>query len=174
MNWLFNYQTEAHKTAIYPKEYAAAYCGLKLIGEVSELIEKYVNKVPKKLILLEIGDCLWYLAEIATLNNIVLSTLMTDLFFHPIITKDFEQQLLWLSVHAGSYNEQIGKLIRKENKVLFPEEKQTILMILGCFRILNDLSISIGSTLEQVAQENLSKLQSRFNRNVIIGNGDLR
>ena len=71
------YQEQAHKTAVYPNEFAKVYPLLGLAGEVGE----FCNKVKKELrgdvitdyktsLEAELGDILWYLAEIATVNNI--------------------------------------------------------------------------------------------------------
>ncbi len=67
------YQTEAMKTALYPKEHKVVYSALGLAGEAGEL----ANKVKKLMrgdadrealvegIKSEMGDVLWYLAALA-------------------------------------------------------------------------------------------------------------
>lgn len=68
------YQEQAHKTAIYPTKDTLAYLTMGLVGEAGEI----VNKVKKVLrdkggvlntataydIASEVGDCLWYCAEL--------------------------------------------------------------------------------------------------------------
>ncbi len=63
------YQIEAEKTAIYPKEHEIVYPALGLAGEAGEV----ANKVKKMLrdgtfnrddVAGEIGDCLWYIASL--------------------------------------------------------------------------------------------------------------
>ena len=63
------YQIEAEKTAIYPKEHEIVYPALGLAGEAGEV----ANKVKKMLrdgtfnrddVAAEIGDCLWYIAAL--------------------------------------------------------------------------------------------------------------
>ena len=63
------YQIEAEKTAIYPKEHEIVYPALGLAGEAGEV----ANKVKKMLrdgkfdredVAAEVGDCLWYIAAL--------------------------------------------------------------------------------------------------------------
>ena len=70
------YQKEAQKTALYPEAYRLVYPALGLAGETGEL----ANKVKKVLrdhggrlseeargaIRAELGDVLWYVAQVAT------------------------------------------------------------------------------------------------------------
>ena len=70
------YQQAAHQTAIYPSDSAALYTTLGLVGEAGEI----ANKVKKALrddggrmsaerraaVLDELGDVLWYAAELCT------------------------------------------------------------------------------------------------------------
>ncbi|WP_114311544.1 nucleoside triphosphate pyrophosphohydrolase family protein [Thermus caldifontis] len=73
---LNEYQQEAKKTALYPEAYRILYPTLGLVGEAGEL----ANKVKKVLrdhggtlgpaaredLLAELGDVLWYVAQLAT------------------------------------------------------------------------------------------------------------
>lgn len=72
---LNEYQELAERTAVFPDDMSIVYCTLALNGEAGEVAEK-VKKVirdnngeftPKKCkeIALELGDCLWYLANLA-------------------------------------------------------------------------------------------------------------
>ena len=73
---LSEYQSLALETAIYPKEHALSYCGLGLTGEAGEVADKL-----KKIIRdndgelgieealeigKELGDVLWYIANLST------------------------------------------------------------------------------------------------------------
>jgi len=76
---LYEYQLEALKTKIYPREYAIVYPALGLAGESGEVCEKikkhlrgdydisgtrdgrFEREVEK-----ELGDVLWYIANLAT------------------------------------------------------------------------------------------------------------
>lgn len=70
------YQEEARKTALYPEAYRLLYPTLGLAGEAGELANK-VKKVlrdhggvlteeAREALLLELGDVLWYVAQVAT------------------------------------------------------------------------------------------------------------
>lgn len=78
---LNDYQKQAHKTAVYPKEYSIAYPILGLLGECGELaniLKKRLrgdNQPDYRLMLeTELGDILWYMAETATVHNIDLDS----------------------------------------------------------------------------------------------------
>lgn len=73
---LEEYQKEAQKTALYPEAYRLLYPALGLAGEAGELANK-VKKVlrdhggrlseeAREAILAELGDVLWYVAQVAT------------------------------------------------------------------------------------------------------------
>ncbi|BDG16480.1 MULTISPECIES: nucleoside triphosphate pyrophosphohydrolase family protein [Thermus] len=70
------YQEEAKKTALYPEAYRLLYPTLGLAGEAGELANK-VKKVlrdhggtltpeTREALLQELGDVLWYVAQVAT------------------------------------------------------------------------------------------------------------
>jgi len=69
------YQREARATAIYPIQYALMYPALGLCGEAGEVAEKVkkifrddngeMTEARKEAIKKELGDCLWYIANLA-------------------------------------------------------------------------------------------------------------
>lgn len=77
------YQKAAHATAIYPEDQALAYVTMGLVGESGEIANK-VKKVyrdhcgilsenDRNEIAKEIGDVIWYIAELATVLEFDLS-----------------------------------------------------------------------------------------------------
>jgi NTP pyrophosphatase (non-canonical NTP hydrolase) len=72
---LNEYQTKARKTAIYPNG-AYAFLGLASeAGEVAALKKRELRdkqNIPKEQLISELGDCLWYISNIATDKNITL------------------------------------------------------------------------------------------------------
>ncbi len=66
------YQNQARKSAIYPKNYKVFYPALALSGEVGELnnmIQKVIRdnvKLNKKDAAKELGDILWYVSALAS------------------------------------------------------------------------------------------------------------
>jgi len=84
---LDDYQKKAIATAIYPKDkrlMGLMYCSLKLNGEAGEVAEKVgklmrddnfkLSQEKREAILYELGDVLWYLANLANELEISLST----------------------------------------------------------------------------------------------------
>lgn len=77
---LDDYQIEAQKTAIYPRETALQYLSLGLAseaGEVAGKVAKYYRKdeedFPIEDVVLELGDVLWFVSELASLLGVSLS-----------------------------------------------------------------------------------------------------
>ena len=68
-----SYQVQAHETAEYPEETATDYLLLGLAGETGEILNKYKKVLrgdPEPGGLSEeIGDVLWYLAELCTVKG---------------------------------------------------------------------------------------------------------
>ena len=87
---MISYQLESKKTAIYPDHgtgciNALAYCTLGLCGEAGEV----ANKIKKLMrdedtlalrlkITQEMGDVLWYLAQLATEMDVTLDVIATQ------------------------------------------------------------------------------------------------
>ena len=77
------YQKKAHETAVYPPEQWMTYLTLKLAaeaGEAGQVVAKHIrgdydfNEVPEKL-LKEMGDVLWYLADLCTMLGVPMDAL---------------------------------------------------------------------------------------------------
>ena len=70
------YQKEPQKTALYPEAYRLVYPALGLAGEAGELANKvkkvlrdhggHLSEEAREAILAELGDVLWYVAQVAT------------------------------------------------------------------------------------------------------------
>lgn len=70
------YQREANKTALYPEAYRLLYPTLGLVGEAGELANKvkkvlrdqqgHLTEEAREALLGELGDVLWYVAQVAT------------------------------------------------------------------------------------------------------------
>jgi len=79
-----DYQAQARTTAIYPEDIGLIYTALGLTGESGEVAEKVkkmvrdgseLNIVKKGEIALELGDVLWYVANIAYEIGVSLETI---------------------------------------------------------------------------------------------------
>ena len=79
------YQNEATKTVIYPTQFSVMYPALGLASEAGEVAGKVkklyrdndgvMNEEVRHAIASEIGDCLWYLANLANDLEIPLSVI---------------------------------------------------------------------------------------------------
>lgn len=82
------YQSQAHTTAIYPERYKLLYPALGLAeeaGEVAGQVKRYIRDDESELtearrakLQAELGDVLWYLAEVATCLGISLSLIAQE------------------------------------------------------------------------------------------------
>ena len=85
---------------------------------------------------------------------------------------------LGLTGEAGEVAERIKKILREEDRDLdsiIAEKRPEIIKEMGdVLWYLTPLSREIGTTLEEVANANIEKLKSRYDRGVIYGEGDNR
>lgn len=82
---------------------------------------------------------------------------------------------LGLAGEAGEIAEKIKKMIRDDAGVLTEERKQTLIKELGdVLWYVSALAREIGSSLDEVANTNITKLHSRLKRNKLHGDGDNR
>jgi len=86
---------------------------------------------------------------------------------------------LKLAEEIGEFNGKIGKLMRVKQATYLqaqdiPDSKPLLYELGDILWYVNAAAIELGTTLEEIAQLNLDKLQSRQERGVIIGNGDER
>jgi NTP pyrophosphatase (non-canonical NTP hydrolase) len=82
---------------------------------------------------------------------------------------------LGLGNEAGEVQGKIKKLIRDKNGVLMSEDAKEIALELGdALWYLSMIAAEIGVTLEEIAEMNIKKLESRKERGMIQGSGDYR
>lgn len=82
---------------------------------------------------------------------------------------------LGLTGEAGEVSDKIKKVLRDNNGVFTDEKKLEIAKELGdVLWYVSTMARDIGYTLQQVAQMNIDKLQSRQERVLIGGSGDNR
>ncbi len=82
---------------------------------------------------------------------------------------------LGLAGETGEVAEKIKKLYRDTNGELTPEFLEDMAKELGdVLWYLANLAKDLGLSLDGIAEENLTKLKSRLERNVIHGSGDNR
>lgn len=82
---------------------------------------------------------------------------------------------LGLAGEAGELANKVKKVLRDNNGEFSEEIKEQIMLELSdCLWYVAALATDLGYTLEEIARENLEKLRSRKERNVIGGSGDNR
>jgi len=94
---------------------------------------------------------------------------------YPNLGNNFIYPTLGLCGEAGEVAEKIKKIIRDENNQLTLKTKDKLKKELGdVFWYLANLATELNISLEDIAKENIKKLQSRKDRNKIHGDGDDR
>lgn len=87
----------------------------------------------------------------------------------------FLDKILGLAGESGEVADKIKKIIRDQGGVIRPEDKKNLEKELGdVLWHLATCARYLGLDLEQVAQANLTKLNSRKSRGKIAGSGDDR
>jgi len=80
-----------------------------------------------------------------------------------------------LNGEAGEVAENVKKMIRDDGGILTEERRQSIIKELGdVLWYLANLASDIGVTLDEVACQNLEKLNLRKEKGVLKGDGDTR
>ncbi|MCK9445403.1 nucleoside triphosphate pyrophosphohydrolase family protein [bacterium] len=94
---------------------------------------------------------------------------------YPNKDNNFIYPTLGLAGEAGEVAEKIKKVIRDGNGIVSEEKKVEITKELGdVLWYVANLAKELGISLEEVAQKNLEKLQSRQQRGELHGSGDNR
>lgn len=82
---------------------------------------------------------------------------------------------LGLVSEAGEVAGKVKKVLRDDNGMFTPEKREAIAAEVGdCLWYIASLCTDLGIGMEQVAQANLDKLNSRLSRGVLGGSGDER
>ena len=170
---LNEYQDMARETAIYAG--ALYYPALGLAGEVCEALEKandfecsYDEQAA------EIGDVLWYVANVAKDAGLTLSECATENFDDLGLPHEDDLELALICA-VGPIFETVKKCIRDEQGHLTKEKREKIRVSLGItLNVLAEIAIELGTTLEKIAEANYDKLKSRQERGKLHGSGDNR
>ncbi len=94
---------------------------------------------------------------------------------YPNIGDNFVYPTLGLSGESGEVSEKIKKIIRDKGGIVDDVTKKEIAKELGdVLWYLSQIASELGISLEDVANGNLEKLKSRFERDKISGSGDNR
>lgn len=94
---------------------------------------------------------------------------------YPNVGSNFVYPTLGLAGEAGEIANKVKKIIRDKDNQISEEDRQEIGKELGdVLWYLAQIATELGVSLEKTAQDNLDKLSSRQQRNVLGGNGDNR
>ena len=179
---LAEYQKRAITTAIYEKSIALPYIALGLVSEVGELIEKlqeliegnYDDEVAhKNLILKEIGDIYWYSAAWAEEVDCNLTLIKK-------MSEGYGKSTDNITVQAAKVADVVKKALRddfelaKNGEITQDKANKASMAVSKILSWLDALCKDMGFKVENALEANIQKLESRKNRNVIKGSGDLR
>ena len=82
---------------------------------------------------------------------------------------------LGLAGESGEICEKVKKIMRDDDGEITDEKKELLKKELGdCLWYISQIAFEIGVSMEDIAEENIKKLSSRKERNVLKGSGDNR
>lgn len=174
------YKVAAMKTATYPKDMAELYLDLGIHGEAGEVCDKFkklirdkgwrpgkdIAPADRQDILLELGDVMWYIANISVVFNVPMHFKNR----RNISETDPDQNNLLRADAATCTVSELIKTIRSLHSEIdhgrnhLPWVVYAIAVIAHC----------LGSSLEEVCQMNIEKLRDRQERQALGGSGDHR
>lgn len=94
---------------------------------------------------------------------------------YPIVGKNYVYPTLGLVGEAGEVAEKVKKIFRDNNGELDAERKAVLEKELGdVLWYLAQLATELGLSLDDIAKNNIAKLQSRKERGMLHGDGDSR
>lgn len=168
---LNKYQDGAVSTAIYPGK--LIYPALGLCGEVAELVEVVTITEDSDAVPKEMGDVLWYIANVAADLGLDLKEVAGVSRFEQIEPANVDYWVMpRLVVLAGKVAENVKKTIRDHDGVMPPNRIKTVVESLReMLTILTALALWEETTLTAAAKANLDKLQSRAERGKLTGDG---
>jgi NTP pyrophosphatase (non-canonical NTP hydrolase) len=107
-------------------------------------------------------------------SQTAITTLLSNQAYGEISPKLMDQ-VLGLVGESGEIAEKFKKLIRDKNGEISEADTTEIIKELGdVLWYINTISVTLGRSLEEVAEVNLEKVLSRQSRNVLNGSGDNR
>lgn len=183
------YSDEVATLAIYPfanagNVSAVLYPTLGLNGEAGELLEKVLDlplldfNVTE--VLKEAGDVLWYLTRVSVESGYSLSEIVESVEANKLVGGNDEfTEVIEIILASTRISEKMKKALRDDNGDIHAkmDDARREAIRDDLVKIAEHLirfSLSLGSSLEEIAVINLEKLNSRASRNLINGDGDNR
>lgn len=154
--------------AVYPPELGIAYCGIGLVDETIECLDKIVDEAGPEEIKSELGDVLWYMARSFDELGYNMAEEIKDIELPKAQDRrDIYSDFL---VETGRYLGKCKKLLRGDGvtpEIMLPYLKKAYayyLLILANNNLF----------LDQVIDYNYMKLEKRKDNGTIQGSGDHR
>jgi NTP pyrophosphatase (non-canonical NTP hydrolase) len=170
---LVEYIEKARTTALYPDLGSNIYYPtLGLAGECAEVFDKVYFDAQGDEIEKELGDVMWYVANVATELNIVDALESTAPSF---IGSELEV-CTFMVISCGRICECVKKTMRDTTDGVMPEAKlETVKFELNqIIKYVGIIAEMYDSSIVDVCQTNIKKLFSRKERGVLTGDGDNR
>lgn len=172
------YQQFTKRTAVYPQVLALPYLMLGLGDEAGEVLEATVSLLKgnsshkRELLAAEVGDVLWYLAQVLLqLDRSLGDAWHASLGLESQFEASFAGAAMEVSIVASKMQGRYKKHIRDDGVL----DNSTLLALAArLLRALTALCQSCGTNLPLVAHANRLKLEDRLKRDVIKGEGDHR
>lgn len=170
---LSEYQQKTTQFVIYPKQYGLIYTVIGLADETSEFFEQYNTNYQSNIdtIRHELGDCLFYLANICTELDIQFSD-FGKLEIPNVNYEAVNEQVILSGKALGS----VKKMMRDDDMKLTDKRKEDIIKLLEKYykNTVVICKMYLDCSVEDVMKMNCDKLTSRRARNVISGDGSDR
>lgn len=94
---------------------------------------------------------------------------------YPDAGKNFLYPVLGIAGEAGEVADKVKKILREKEGVLDEISREDLKKELGdLLWYMSQLATEIGVSLDDVAQSNIKKTQSRMERGALLGDGDNR
>ena len=149
--------------------------------EVQDAIKNRDSALRRECIVKELGDVMWYMAAICRELNTSIGAVAegsgdSSPFTGELATQDPMESLLVGYQYIGNIAGSVKKAIRDDNNTITQNRKHVILFnITGLLLTVNRaMCRHVGTTMKEVLQANIQKIQSRLARGVIKGEGDNR
>lgn len=163
---LNSYQANALRTANpnADKTLRLAVAGMGLAGEAAEVLDLVYNKATEPLdrdvLVKELGDCMWYIAETASIVGIPLESIEIPPPQNDLTERDvFLEYAIELSAHAGQTTDYLKKVVGHSHQIDVDRVRTGLGLVL---RAVTDLAKMAGTTLQTVCDRNTAKLKARY------------
>lgn len=165
----------------YPDSIKPTIYLLGALGELAELVEKLLehfenySKLQVKQVKfgLEIGDIYWYIFRLANSLGFSYKDIL-EIKIEAIKQNTIERNILHLVVEIGKLTNQFKKIFRDHQSIMPKGQIEYGERIAKIFAYLEIISKQTGFSVDEILEMNYEKLDSRYKRKKIGGDGDER